>query len=239
MFRMFTLIFYHEPTITHSLIGIMAAITMIGGSLGAIAYKDIRQIVSYNVVITVGFILVGLAVSTEIAIQGSIYYIIHDMIIKALLFLLAGTMIYLTGTSRIENMSGLIRNYPLLGWLFFLSILSLAGIPPLSGFIGKLYVGQGAVDAGAFGLLAIAFLSSMFVLYSLLRIFMNTFWGETIISEDEEVPLKKRLLLPCVLLGIGTLALGLGVEGLAAYVSDAAYTLMNPEVYVDAVLNRK
>lgn len=239
MFRMFTLIFYHEPTITHSLIGIMAAITMIGGSIGAIAYKDIRQIVSYNVVITVGFILVGLAVSTEIAIQGSIYYIIHDMIIKALLFLLAGTMIYLTGTSRIENMSGLIRNYPLLGWLFFLSILSLAGIPPLSGFIGKLYVGQGAVEAGAFGLLAIAFLSSMFVLYSLLRIFMNTFWGETIISEDEEVPLKKRLLLPCVLLGIGTIVLGLGAEGLAAYVSDAAYTLMNPDVYVDAVLNRK
>lgn len=239
MFRMFTLVFYHEPTITHSLIGIMAAITMIGGSIGAIAYKDIRQIVSYNVVITVGFILVGLAVSTEIAIQGSIYYIVHDMIIKALLFLLAGTMIYLTGTSRIENMSGLIRNYPLLGWLFFLSVLSLAGIPPLSGFIGKLYVGQGAIDAGEFGLLAIAFLSSMFVLYSLLRIFMNTFWGETIISEDEEVPLKKRLLLPCVLLGIGTLALGVGAEGLAAYVSDAAYTLMNPEVYVDAVLNRK
>ena len=74
----------------------MAALTMIGGSIGAIAYKDIRQIVSYNVVITVGFILVGLAVSTEIAIQGSIYYLVHDMIVKALLFLLAGTMIYLT-----------------------------------------------------------------------------------------------------------------------------------------------
>ena len=67
---------------------------------------------------------------------------------------------------------------------------------------------------------------------------MNTFWGETIISEDEEVPLKKRLLLPCVLLGIGTIVLGLGAESISAYVSDAAYTLMNPEVYVDAVLNK-
>ena len=86
--------------------------------IGAIAYKDIRQIVTYNVVITVGFILVGLAVSTEIAMQGSIYYLVHDMIIKALLFLVAGTMIYLTGTSRIEKMSGLIQNYPVLGWLF-------------------------------------------------------------------------------------------------------------------------
>ena len=125
MFRVFTLIFYHEPEITHTMIGVMAALTMIGGSIGAIAYNDIRQIVSYNVVIAVGFILVGLAVSTEVAIQGSIYYLIHDMIIKALLFLLAGTMIYLTGTARIEQMSGFIRNYPLLGWLFFITMLSL------------------------------------------------------------------------------------------------------------------
>ena len=237
MFRTFTLIFYHEPSITHTLIGIMAVLTMIGGSIGAIAYKDVRQIVTYNVVITVGFILVGLAVSTEVAITGSIYYLVHDMIIKALLFLLAGTMIYLTGTSKIEEMSGLIRNYPALGWLFFLTTLSLAGIPPLSGFIGKLYVGQGAVEAGNYLLLAIAFLSSMFVLYSLLQIFMNAFWGETIISEDEEVPLKKRLLLPCVILGIGTISLGIGAESIAAYVSDAATTLMNPEIYIDAVMN--
>jgi len=236
MFRVFTLIFYHEPGVTHLMIGIMAALTMIGGSIGAIAYNDIRQIVSYNVVIAVGFILVGLAVSTEVAIQGSIYYLIHDMIIKALLFLIAGTMVYLTGTSRIEKMSGLIRNYPLLGWLFFITMLSLAGIPPLSGFIGKVYVGQGAIEAGSFVLLAIAFLSSIFVLYSLLRIFMNCFWGETIINEDDDVPLRKGMLIPLVLFGILTIALGVGAEGLAPYVSDAARTLVNPEIYIDAVL---
>ncbi|NYF25917.1 Na+/H+ antiporter subunit D [Sporosarcina sp. JAI121] len=237
MFRVFTLIFYHEQGVTHLLIGIMAALTMIGGSIGAIAYNDVRQIVSYNVVIAVGFILVGLAVSTEIAFQGSIYYLIHDMIIKALLFLIAGTMVYLTGTARIEQMSGLIRNYPLLGWLFFITMLSLAGIPPLSGFIGKVYVGQGAIEAGSYLLLAIAFLSSIFVLYSLLRIFMNCFWGETIINEDDDVPLKKGMLIPLVLFGILTIVLGIGAEGLAPYVTDAARTLANPEIYIDAVLN--
>lgn len=235
MFRVFTLIFYHEPSITHTIIGVMAALTLIGGSMGAIAYQDIRQIVSYNVVITVGFILVGLALSTEIGMQGAIFYLVHDMLIKALLFLLAGTMIYLTGKSRIDEMSGLIGNYPLLGWLFFLTTLSLAGIPPLSGFLGKLYIGQGAVEAGSYVLLALAFLSGMLVLYSLLRIFMNTFWGETIISEEDEVPLKKGLLIPCVLLGIATIALGIGAESILVYVEDAAYTLMNPDVYIDAV----
>lgn len=237
LFRIFTLIFYHEPAITHTLIGVMAVLTMIGGSLGAIAYNDVRQIVSYNVVIAVGFILAALAISGEVAIGGAIYYLIHDILIKALLFLLAGTMIFLTGKVRIEEMSGLIRNYPLLGWLFFITLLSLTGIPPFSGFIGKVMVGQGAVESGSFLLLAVAFISSIFVLYSLLRVFMNCFWGETIINEDNHVQLKKGMILPCAAFGIATLVLGLGVETLEIYVRDAAYTLMNPEVYIEAVLD--
>ncbi|PAV31575.1 Na+/H+ antiporter subunit D [Virgibacillus profundi] len=237
MFRVFTLIFYHEPGITHTIIGVLAGLTLIGGSIGAIAYKDLRQIVSYNVVIAVGFILVGLAVLTPEAIEGSIYYLMHDMLVKGLLFLIAGTMITLTGMTNIDYMSGLIRNYPFLGWMFFIVMLSLTGIPPFSGFIGKVLVGQGTVDAGAYILLALAFLSSIFVLYSLLRVFLNCFWGETIISEEDEIPMKKGWLIPCVLLTLATIGLGLGAESVAIYVSDAANTLLNPNIYIDAVLH--
>lgn len=237
MFRMFTLLFYHEPTITHSLIGVMAGLTLIGGSIGAIAHNDIRKIVSYNVVIAVGFILVGLAISTTASIEGSIYYLIHDMIVKALLFLLAGTLIMLTRTNKLDEMSGLIRNYPALGWLFFITMLSLAGIPPFSGFIGKVLIGQGAIESGSYLLLALSFISSIFVLYSLLRVFMNAFWGETMISEEDEIPLRKGLLIPCMLLAVATFALGIGSEGISAYVIDAAHTLMNPSIYIDAVFS--
>jgi len=237
MFRVFTLLFYHEPSITHTLIGIMAGITLIGGSIGAIARTNIRQIVSYNVVIAVGFILVGLAVSTTTALEGSIYYLIHDMIVKAMLYLLAGTMIHLTGTAKFDEMSGLIRNYPSLGWLFFLAMFSLTGVPPLSGFIGKILVGQGAIEVGSYILLALGFVSSIIVLYSLLRIFMNSFWGETMISEEDELPLKKGLIIPILLFGLLTLALGLGSEFVSDYVIDAAKTLMDPNIYIDAVLN--
>ncbi|PWA12580.1 Na+/H+ antiporter subunit D [Pueribacillus theae] len=238
-FRIFTLLFYHEPSITHTLIGMMAGLTLIGGSIGAIAYNDIRYIVSYNVVIAIGFILVGLAVATPASMEGAIYYLIHDMIVKALLFLLAGTMISLTGTAKIdsERMSGLIRNYPLLGWLFFIVILSLTGIPPLSGFIGKVLVGQGAVEAGSYILLGLAFLSSIFVLYSLLRIFINCFWGETILSKEDEVPLRKSWMIPCVILSAATFGIGIGAEALSPYIHDAANILMNPDLYIDAVLN--
>lgn len=237
LFRVFTLLFYHEPAITHTLIGIMACLTLIGGSLGAIAYEDIRQIVSYNVIIAVGFILVGLAIMTNIAIEGAIFYTVHDMIVKALLFLVAGTMIQLTQKQKIDDMSGLIRNYPTLGWILFITILSLTGIPPLSGFLGKVLIGQAAIDAKTYGLLAISFLSSIAVLYSLLRIFMNCFWGETIISKEEKTPLRFRVLFPPLIFVIITFALGLGAEGVAVYIKDASHTLINPDIYIDAVLN--
>lgn len=236
MFRLFSLIFNHEPTITHGLIGIMAGLTLIIGSIGAIAYKDLRQIAAFNVIISIGFIMVGLAVSTQVAMEGAIYYLIHDMVAKALLFLLIGTIIMLTGRSKMSQMSGLIRNYPILGWLVFIVTVSLAGIPPFSGFIGKLLIGQGTVETGSYILLALAFISSIFVLYSLLRVFINCFWGETTMTIEDEKPMKMRWIIPSILLAVTTLALGLGAETITVYVNDAAYTLLNPDVYIDAVL---
>lgn len=239
MFRMFTLVFTHEPSITHTLIGMMAAVTLVVGSIGAIAYKDLRQIAIYNIIIAIGFIMVGLAVTTPSALEGSIYYLIHDMIVKALLFLVIGTIILLTGKTRIGQMSGLIRNYPILGWLFFIVTLSLVGVPPLSGFIGKYLVGKGAVETETYVLLALAFISSLFVLYSLLRIFLNCFWGETIMSFDDEKPMKKKWVFPSVILAAATIALGIGAEAIADHVGDAADVLAHPNMYIDAVLPEK
>src|SRR5690625_2313237 len=135
LFRTFSLLFYHEQQITHVIIGVMAGVTLVGGSMGALAYTNIRQVVSYNVVIAIGFMLVGLALLSTNAMEGAIYYLVHVMFLLSLLFLLAGTMIYVAKSERLGEISGLIRNYPLLGWMFFITVLSLTGIPPLSGFI--------------------------------------------------------------------------------------------------------
>lgn len=236
IFRVFTLLFYHETAITHTVIGMMAGLTLIGGMIGAIAYPNIRYIVSYNVIISVGFILVGLAVMETAALAGATFYLVHDIFVKALLFLVAGTTIYLAKTAQMDEISGLIRHYPWLGWSFFITALALAGIPPLSGFLGKILIAQGAISAHSFVLLGLGFLSSFVVLYSLIRIFMNVFWGETIIDIDEARPLHKGMLIPGVMLVAISLMLGLGSEFIAPYVTDAAETLMNPHIYIDAIL---
>lgn len=239
--RVFTLIFYHQPEITHSLLGIMALLTMLLGGLGAISQWDIRGILVYNVVVSVGFIMTGLVYGTAAGLTGAVYYTMHDMVMKALLFLLGATVITIAGTSKLKEMSGLIRNHPLLGWLFFLTALALTGIPPLSGFVGKVLLIKEGLALGAsrweFYLLAgTALLSSMLVLYSLLKIFINGFWGETVLSEEMEKGTDRGLLLPCVLLAAASLFLGLGAEILYPYVDQAVVTLLHPGLYIEAVL---
>lgn len=235
--RTFTLLFPNNTEVTHMILGIMAGLTIIAGCMGALAGRDVRTIASYNVLIGVGFIVAGLAIGTESALQGVTYYLMHDMVAKAMLFLAVGMMMYVTGETVIDKMSGLIRNYPLFGWLFFIVMCSLAGIPPLSGFLGKVLIGQGAIEGGNFVLLGLGFLSSLIVLYSLLRIFLSSFFGETIISLEDEKPLPKRMVLPLILLAACTIALGIGAEWLAPYVTDAAETLYTPSIYIDAVLD--
>ena len=235
--RTFTLLFTTNPEVTHLTLGIMAGLTIIAGCMGALAGRDVRAIAAYNVLIGVGFIVAGLAIGTESALQGVTYYLMHDMVVKAMLFLAVGMMIYVTGETTIDKMSGLIRNYPFFGWLFFVMMCSLAGIPPLSGFLGKVLIGQGAIEGGNFVLLGLGFLSSLIVLYSLLRIFLSSFFGETIISIEDEKPLPKRIVLPLTLLAVCTIALGIGAEWMAPYVKDAAETFHTPSGYIDAVLN--
>lgn len=235
-FRMFTLIFYHQPQITHQLIGILAAVTIILGIMGAVGFWNLKKILTYNVIISIGFIFIGLVSFTESGLSGSIYYLLHDIIIKAIIFLIGGVMIHLTGTSDLRSMSGLIRTHPSLGWMLFLAIFSMTGIPPLSGFIGKYFITKGIFEADSFLLGTIGLLSSLFILYSMMKIFMNAFWGETILGEDEEKGTTKGLILPIALLTAVSLALGIGAEVIYDYVAEAAQSLLDPEIYIRAVL---
>ncbi|MEK4443968.1 MULTISPECIES: Na+/H+ antiporter subunit D [Niallia] len=235
--RVFTLIFYHEVHITHLLIGILAAITMTLGAIGAVAYRDIYKVMTYNVVIGVGFILAGVATYSTVGMTGSIYYFMHDMVIKALIFLLGGTIIHLTGTSKLDEMSGLIRLHPQLGWMFFVAALSLSGIPPLSGFLGKIFITEGTFNAGYYWLGAFGLISSLFVLYSIMKVFMAVFWGYTDLTLEQEKGTTKGLMLPMAFLTFLTIALGIGTEGIHEYVDLAVEGLIDPNYYVKAVLS--
>src|SRR5699024_12473462 len=104
--------------------------------------------------------------------------------------------------------------YSILGVFFFIIVLFYTGIPPLSGFIWKILIGEAAISGGFYVLMCIGFFSGLIVLYSLMRVFMNCFWGETLIHEEEQQPFKKAYIVPGAILVLLTFAIGIGAEGL-------------------------
>ncbi len=234
--RTFTLIFYHDPNFTHTLIGWMAAATMLLGGLGAIAYRDVNRILLYNIVISVGFIGLGVVAATPEAHEGLVFYLMHDMVAKALLFLIGGALVAAVGSSKLKEMGGLIARYPALGWMFFVTALAIAGVPPLSGFIGKLLIVQGGLSGQVYVLTAIGLISSLLALYSLMMAFMGCFWGERQSAQSELPPISKGLFVPMAGLLAVVVLLGLGAEWIYPYVASAGEVLSDPQIYVDAVL---
>lgn len=233
--RTYTLFFYHDSD-TFGLLSILGLLSIVFGVMGAIAYWDIKNIIIYNIIVAVGVILYGVSVMNTASITGAVYYLIHDMLIKAALFLLIGIVISITGTSNLRKISGLISRYPGLGWTYFIAALALAGIPPLSGFIGKLLIVQGGFEGerliGSF----IVLMSSLLVLFSVMKIFINGFWGmDRTYSGEDTAPVKVLLIAPVILV-VTSAIYGIGSESILPYISQAADTLLDPNVYINAVL---
>ncbi|WDZ63805.1 Na+/H+ antiporter subunit D [Paenibacillus polymyxa] len=233
--RTFTLIFVNDPGLTHTWIAWMAAATMILGGLGAVAYNDIPRIFNYNVIISVGFVAFGLAAATPDALNGAVFYLLHDMLAKGLMFILGGIIITAAGTDQLKDMGGLIKRYPLIGWMFFTLALALVGIPPLSGFAGKVLITRGGLDAGMLTLSLIGLGSSFLVLYSLIKVFRLAFWGNEPEGDLPKIRLKSVNAVAAGLLVL-VILMGIGADWVYSYVAQAGDVLAHPALYIEAVI---
>jgi multicomponent Na+:H+ antiporter subunit D len=234
--RTYTLFFVHDLSYTHELLIILAIVTVVVGSIGALAHFDLKQIIIYNIVIAVGVILFAVAQLNEVALMGAMFYLVHDMIIKAALFMLIGIVIFITGTSNLRKMGGLMKTYPALGWFYLIAAFGLVGIPPLSGFVGKLLIIQGGFASGNMVGTIIVLGSSLVVLLSAIRIFIYAFWGEPQPIKQVERASYVKLFIPTVILVLLSVVYGVGAEWIMPFMEDAANVLANPSVYVEAVL---
>ncbi|WP_339315465.1 Na+/H+ antiporter subunit D [Paenibacillus sp. FSL R10-2734] len=234
--RTFTLIFVQDLGLTHTLIAWMAGATMILGAIGALAYNDLGRIFNYNIIISVGFIAFGISVATQDSLNGVVFYLMHDMVAKALLFFLGGMIISASGTDRLKEMGGLIRRYPWTGWMFFVLTLALVGVPPLSGFAGKVMMVRSGFGQNDVALALIALGSSFIVLYSLIKVFQQVFWGGE--KREEQVkPLQyKAMMAPAAVLFAIVILMGVGAETVNGYVSQAGAVLADPALYINAVM---
>ncbi len=234
--RSYTLFFTMDVGFTHEILAYLSIATIIVGCVGALAYFDVKKIMIYNIIIAVGVILFGASQFNQAGLQGALFYLFHDMFIKAALFFLVGILVVIFGTSDLRKMGGLMKTKPALGWFYLIAAFALAGIPPLSGFVGKLLIVQAGFEGNhAWGSMIIL-VTSLLVLLSVMRIFIYAFWGEPVPTKEVSPSRYKQLFMPAVaLVGISILY-GVGSEWLYPYMVDATNVLQNPSIYIDAVL---
>ena len=188
LIRFFTLLFDHHPGITHPLLVFMSCITMIIGAFGVIAYKDIKKIAAYQVILSIGFIILGLGSHTHAGVNGAIFYLSNDIIVKTLLFFIIGSLVYISGFRNYKYLSGLANREPFFGVAFIVMVFAIGGVPPFSGFPGKVLIFQGAIQNGNYIGLALMILTSLLAMYSLFRVMFVMYFGDT---DGEEVKFKE------------------------------------------------
>ncbi len=223
---------------------IAAACTMLAGVLGALANDDLQRILSFHIVSHIGYMIMGLGLFTLAGVAGAVFYVVHHIVVKTALFLVAGLVEQKSGTDRLSRAGGLVRSAPMISILFALPALSIAGFPPFSGFVAKFALVGAAIEAEQWALVVVSLLVSLLTVYVMGRIWSNVFWGqpeEGVIAERLEPGETKvpRLMTAATVVVVGlSVALLVFAGPLYDLAERAATDLLDPQGYVDAVLGR-
>jgi multicomponent Na+:H+ antiporter subunit D len=175
MIRTETLLF---PGGQRTLLLVLGGITMVIGGLGAIAQVDMKRILSFHIVSQIGYMVAGLALGGIAALSATVFFVIHQVPTKTALFLVEGIVENDTGTSALDRVGGLARRSGLFAVLFLVPALSLAGIPPFSGFVAKVGIIEAGFGDDAWIIVTVALAASLLTLVSMVKIWTGVFWGD-------------------------------------------------------------
>lgn len=240
LFRAYTLFYAPLFSEVQTLLLWLAVLTMVTGVFGAAAHFDMRRILSFHIVSQIGYMLLGLALMTPLALAAGVFYLVHHIIVKTNLFLVSGVVIRRYGTCDLAKVGGLAKTFPLLAVLFFIPAFSLGGIPPLSGFWAKFAVVRAGLEVESWWTVTAALLVGVLTLYSMTKIWAEAFWKAAPEGLEEQAPRPHLgglvwMLVPIGLLSLTTVGIGLLGEPLFALAERAAEQLLNPDGYIAAV----
>ena len=232
--RIFTLLFQSAPPSLFTLLLVMSVATMVIGLVAALNERDFRRILSFNLVGHIGYTTACLSLLSPAALAAGIFYVLHHIVVITNLFLVTGVLLRLRRTTDVVGLGGLYRTQPAFSALAMVPIFSLAGVPPLSGFLGKLAIVESTFDAGAYWLGFMVLAVGLLTLLSMGRMWADGFWRPEAVR-DMGTP-GTALLLAIFGLSLVTLAITFGAESLFELTSRAAHQLLQPDEYVRAVL---
>lgn len=226
------------------LILVLAGATMLIGILGAIAQGDIKRVLSFNIVSKVGFMVMGLGLFTVAGLAATTYYTVHHIVVTTALFLAGGLVEHVAGSSRLSDLGEMIRTHPVVAALFVLPALSLAGIPPFSGFVGKLALVDAGLDEGQHAIVAVVLVVSLLTLFSVVKVWAGAFWSpSTTVTtgtphEVGRLGGRPLMVLPTAALVALSLVIAVASGPLYDYCRRAAVDLADRDHYVGQVIGR-
>ncbi|MBE0652025.1 MAG: hypothetical protein IH595_14455 [Bacteroidales bacterium] len=186
----------------------MGGITAVIGTLWAIKQDDAKKLLAYSSVAQLGYIITGIAIGTELALLAGLFLAVMHALFKGTLFMVVGAVEKQTGTTNFTEVSGLIRKMP---WTFFaalLSIIALAGIPPLGGFVGKWMLYESLITSNHYLLVIVIFFSSTAAFLYCYKFLFGFFLGQ---EEKEWSHVKEApaaMVVPMVILSLLMFVLG-------------------------------
>lgn len=244
--RLFPLIFASDGTVggTSDVIKVIlivaAAFTMFLAVLGAVSQHHVRKILSVHVISQVGYMVFGIAVMSGQALAGCAFYMVQHMVVKCALFLCCGVMEKHAGTDDLNKLGGLLkRDWPL-AVLFFIAAMSLVGLPPLSGFFGKMVIIREGFGQGQWYLGVIGLVTGAITLLSMLKIWSYGYWNPDqapTVNKPQRVKASSKPAYFAIAMLVGiALFLGFGAEAVYKVANKAGDQLENPKAYITAVL---
>jgi hydrogenase-4 component F len=211
----------------------LGSFTMALGIVLALSQQDLKRMLAYSSVSQMGYVLAGVGLGTYLGCYGGLFHLLNHAIVKALLFMCAGAVIYATGFRRLNELGGLGRTMPITGACFFFGALAISGFPPFNGFMSKLTIYLALAKAGLWWACVIAIGASILTMVVLVRAAYIVFWGKSrtappASAEAREVPAV--MWVPMAILAAACLWLGISPQG--------PYMLLNRAADVLATIGR-
>jgi len=215
-------------TYTLSITGVT---TMFVGAWISITQTDLKRILAYTTVSALGTLVLLLGTGTEYAINAAIIFLLVHALYKGTLFMMAGNIEKKTGTRDITQLGGLFKYMPFAAVIMIMALVSMAGVPPMLGFLGKelIYEASAAAPKAHYFILTLGFLTNVIMVFLSLRLAIDIFWGK-------EPPYSKIPKEPSVSLIIGpfflvlfSLLLGLFPSYMANPLTSKAITAISPD----------
>ena len=245
LIRFFTIIFPIDGTMLKPVFIILSGLTMVVGVFGAATQNDFRKILSFHIVSQIGYMLMGLAIGTPLAIAGALFFILHNVLVKTNLFFISGLVGQVTGAYSLNKLGGIFAQFPIIALVFAVSAFSLTGVPPLTGFWGKFMLAKAGFVSGDWIIVVVSLMVSMITLFSMTKIWNQVFWkplpSETVLKQTtnaEAYKAHKPMFWVIAVLSIAILVVSFLPGSFVEFTEKAANVVVERNQYINLILNR-